>query len=211
MNKKQSKKQNQGSQPWGVIRLGGFRAEFPQPRLPGLIGADRNLSQANSVYPTVKLDVPITPQVVTLVAGAVAASIPLDTTILALFAKLGAAFREYAIVGARLEIRPNNFANTAGLGLAVIDETAAAAPIASDAKDRPHLDMLCAPVFVPGGYHVSWTPRDILDLDYNSTGTNFTPAWLKIFASVADTYTVATTTGQFLVTGALALTFRGYV
>lgn len=209
--KKQQQNKPKAKEPWGVVRLGGFRAEFPQPRLPRLLGSDRSLSQANSVYPTVQLDVPLAPQVVSLVAGAVAASIPLDTTILSLFSKLGAAFREYAIVGARLELRMNNIATTAGLVIAFIDEDSSGAPSASDAKDRPKLDLLCAPTFVPGGYHISWTPRDLLDLDYVSTGTNFTPAWLKIFASVADTFTTSSTTGQVLVTGALALTFRGYV
>lgn len=209
---KKNQKQNKGrNEPWGQIRLGGFRAEFPQPRLPGLIGSDRNLSSKNSVYPTVNLDVPITPTKASLVAGAVAASIALDTTVMSLFGKLGAAFREYAIVGARLEIRPNNFAVTAGIAKAYLDETSSAVPTASDAKDRPCVDMLCAPIFQPGGYHVMWTPRDLLDLDYVSTGTNFTPVYLKIFASVADTFTQATTTGDFIVTGAIALTFRGYV
>lgn len=187
------------------------RDGFPMPRLPRAIGSDRFLSSKASVYPVVQLDIPLQPTVITLVAGAVAQSVAIDVSVLALFGKLGQAFREYAIVGARLEIRPNNLVAPAGVTIAFLDETSAAAPAASDAKDRPKLDMLNAALSVPGGYRLDWTPRDILDLDYVSTGTTFTPLWLKFFASVADTFTLATTTGQYIVTGALALTFRGYV
>lgn len=209
---KQNKNKNKGGQgPWGQIRLGGFRAEFPQPRLPSILGSDRSLSSRNSVYPVIKLDVPLTPQKASIVAGVLATAIPLDTTVMALFGKLGAAFREYAIVGSRLEIRINNATVTAGIVMCYLDETTAAVPTASDAKDRPRLDVLVSPQFTQGSYRMGWTPRDLLDLDYVSTGTNFTPVWLKLFASVADTFTTATTAADVIVTGTMALEFRGYV
>lgn len=185
--------------------------EFPQPRIPRLLGSDRDLPAQLSVYPRVKLDIPIAPQVATLTAGAVAASVSLDTTLVANWAtRFASLFREYAIVGAALELRPNNIAVTAGLIAAFIDEETATAPTQSDMQDRPKLDMTCGPLFVPRAYRIQWSPRDILDLDFVSTGTNFTPAWLKVFSSVAATYTTNTTTGQVLITGTLALEFRGY-
>ena len=197
---------------WGQVRLGQFEMSFPQPRLPRLIGSDRDLAAGNSVYPVVKLDVPFVPQVATIVAGAVAAVIPIDLTIVNAWAtRFATLFREYAICGAHFEIRPNNIANTAGIVKVFIDEQSAAAPTAADAVDRPSLDVTCGPIFEPRAYRLGWKPADILDLDYVSTATTFTPAWLKVLATVANTFTSAATTGQVLVTGTFACQFRGYV
>jgi hypothetical protein len=198
--------------PWGQIRLGSFKAEFPQPRIPRLLGSASSLGQGGSVYPHVKLDVPITPQAAVLVAGAAAVAVPLDLTIINLFAtRFGGLFREYAIVGANLEVRPNNTINGAGFANVYIDEATGAAPTANEALDRPRLDVLFTQQFTKGAYMLQWSPRDLLDLDYTATGTTFTPAWLKVFASVAGTLTTATTTGQILITGSLAFDFRGYL
>ncbi len=196
---------------WGSIRLGGFSAQFPQPRIPRLLGSDRDLPAGNSVYPKVRIDVPIAPQVATLVSGAVAAVVALDTSLIANWStRFASLFKEYAIVGAALELRPNNIAVTAGIVAAFLDEKSNAAPSQADMQDRPKLDMTCGPLFVPRAYRIKWMPGDLLDLDYTSSATNYTPVWLKIFSSVAATYTTATTTGQILVTGTLALEFRGY-
>jgi hypothetical protein len=205
-------KQKASQAPWGQIRLGGFKAEFPQPRIPRILGADTSLGAGGSVYPTVMLDVPIAIQIATIAAGATATVIPLDTTAVNGWAgRFAATFREYAIVGAALELRLNNVATTAGLVLAFLDEVSNAAPTATMALDRARLDMTCGPLFVPKAYRMKWVPRDLLDLDYTAIGTNFTPVWLKLFSSVADTQTNVATTGQVLVTGTLALTFRGYI
>jgi len=209
---KQKKKATKKAGPWGQIQLGGFRAEFPQPRIPRLLGSDRDLTNRNSVYPTVLLDVPITPQSGNIVAGAIASSVALDTTIIPAWAtRFQTLFREYAICGASLEIRLNNVSTTSGLVLAWMEESSSAAPVFADGVDKPRVDMTCGPLFVPRAYHIKWSPRDILDLDYSAVSTNFTPAWLKVFCNVANTFTAAGTTGQVLITGTLALTFRGYV
>jgi hypothetical protein len=151
-------------------------------------------------------------QVASIAAGAVAAVFPLDLTLVNGFAtRFASLFREYAIVGASIEIRLNNTAVTAGIIEAFIDEETNAAPTANDAANRPRLDMTVGPIFEPRAYRMKWKPRDILDLDYVATGTTFTPAWLKVFGSVANTFTTATTTGQVIVTGTLAFCFRGYV
>lgn len=176
-----------------------------------MLGSDRDLTVGNAVYPYVLLDVPIGPQAAAIAAGALAASVALDTALIPGWAtRFASLFREYAIVGASIEVRLNNVATTSGLVAAFLDEQSSAAPVAADMQDRPKLDMTCGPLFVPRAYRIKWKPRDLLDLDFVATGTNFTPVWLKLFASVANTYTNAATTGQVLVTGTLAFVFRGY-
>lgn len=202
---------NGGKGPWGQIRLGSFKAEFPQPRIPRLIGSDTALSARDSVYPPrVKLDVPLSFVVQTIAAGALAAVIPIDTTAVTNWVEFAALFKEYAIVGARLELRPNAMATTSGYSAAYLDETSNAAPTASSTLQNARVDMLNAPVFRPGGYHITWTPRDILDLDYVATGTNFTPVYLKLFTDVANFGSNVATTGQWIITGSVAFEFRGY-
>lgn len=214
---RQQQRQNNGGQngnqaPWGQITLGGFKAQFPRPRLPLRLGADSSLPQALSVYPQVNLDVPIIQQNLAIVAGVCASSVALDTTVIQDWAtRFAAVFREYAIVGARLELRMNNVAVTSGMAAAFLDEQSAAAPTPSNALNRPRLDMIVGPLFVPRAYRLDWTPRDILDLDYVAVGTNFTPVWLKVITDNGNFGTQNTTTGSIIVTGSLALSFRGYV
>jgi len=203
---------NGGGGQWGNIVLGGFKASFPQPRLPWRLGADTQLPQALSVYPNLALDVPIIPALATIAAGATALSLPLDLTQVFNFAlRFATLFREYAIVGARLEIRPQNVSPAGGIIAAFLDEQSAAAPTGPDAVNRPRLDMTAAPLTVPKAYHIDWKPRDILDLDYVSTATTFTPVWLKIYTDTANFFAPAAMTGQVIVTGTLAFQFRGYV
>lgn len=208
---KRGKKQGPSSS-WGSIQLGGFRASFPQPRIPRILGAARNLSAGRSVYPTVHLDVPIAMQKASITAGALASVFPLDlTTVTNWSTRFGSLFREYAIVGAKLELRMNNTVNPAGLVSAYLDEESNVAPTATASNDRPRLDILVQPLSTIGAYMLTWTPRDILDLDFVDVGTTFTPVWLKVFASTANNGTTATTTADILITGTLALTFRGYI
>ena len=164
------------------------------------------------MYPRVKLDVPIRNLIGTISAGGVAGSFPLDLTAVQNWAaRFGSLFREYAICGARLEVRVQGVSPAQGIVVAYIDEQSAASPTAAEALQRPRLDMIAGPLTVPKSYHLDWTPRDILDLDYVSTATTFTPAWVKIYTDVASFGASAGMTGQVLITGSLALEFRGYL
>ena len=197
---------------WGEIRLGGFEASFPRPRLPFRLGADTSLSSRLSVYPRLSLDIPISQQTVAIAAGSLSAVIPMDvTTVRNWSSRFAAIFREYAIVGARLEVRCQNVSPAAGLVAAYIEEQSAVAPTANEAADRPRLDMVAGPLTVPRAYRINWKPQDLLDLDFIPVGTTFTPAWLKLFTNTADFGTTAGTTGQVIVTGSLAMEFRGYL
>lgn len=210
-NTKQNKKNREKQNAWGNVQLGDFRMSFPKPRLPRLLGAAVKLGANISLYPNVRLDVPIGLESVTIGAGSIAGSIALDLTAVDAFStRFASLFNEYAIVGARLEIRPNAIVNPSGICAVWLDEETAAAPNGTQSANRARLDIAVANLSDVKPYRIDWLPRDILDLDFVSTATTFTPVWLKIFSSPAATLTTATTTGQILVTGSLAFEFRGY-
>lgn len=184
---------------------------FPKPRIPRLLGAAEVLSEGNSVYPTINLDVPITPIVLAISAGALTAAIPVDFNMISGWAtRFQSLFREYVILGAKLEIRPNNMTVTSGATLLYWDEASSSAPSLAEALNRPRLDMLNAPLFDRTPYYTSWVPRDIEDYDYLPTGSAFSPVSIKVYTD-ASLGTNGSTTGQFIITGTLALQFRGYI
>jgi len=213
--RKNRKSKNQKSQPKQrpVVDASGIlqRLGIPVPRLPFLIGSATNLGVRDSVYPNVSFSIPILLNKVSLVAGACAGVVNLDLTQVNAFAtRFGALFREYAITGARLEIRIANVVNSAGVVIVFINEKQAGAPIAAEAQDSPHLEALVSSTESPSRHMVSWVPQDLLDLEWTVITTTFTPAYLKVWASVATTGTLAGTTADVLITGALQFGFRGW-
>lgn len=212
MQKQKKNKKNSGAQAWGSVRLGeGFQLTFAKPRIPRLLGAAQVLPAGLSVYPVVNLDVPIQPISFSIVAGAVAGVQGIDPgTIVPSFSTKFAAFREWVLCGLRFEIRLNNVVNTQGVVVAYVDEKTSAAPTAAEALGHPRLDMQVAPLFERKPYIIDWIPRDLNDEAYTQVGTAFSPVYLKVFTNNANFVTGATTTGQVIVTGSLALQFRGY-
>jgi len=197
-----------------VVDVTGMMARMglPVPRLPFLIGSNKNLSARDAVYPAmVKLDFPIEPQFTSLVAGAVATVIALNYALIENWTNAAALFGEYAIVGFRGELRISNVVNAAGLVLVYMDEKSSSAPTAATATGADHLERLVSNTESPSAATISWMSTDYIDLEWTATGNSTTPAWLKIYAATGTTGTTATTTGQVIVTGAISLCFRGYV
>lgn len=197
-----------------VVDVSGLmqRMGLPVPRLPFLIGSSQNLSARDAVYPAmVKLDFPIEPQFVSLVAGALASIIPLNFSLIENWANAAALFGEYAIVGFRGELRVSNVVNPAGLVLVYIDEKSSSAPTAATATGADHLERMVSNTESPSAAKISWMSTDYVDLQWTATGNSTTPAWLKVYAATGTTGTTATTTGQVALTGAISLCFRGYV
>jgi len=213
MSKKNKNKSSKDNNMWADIRIGAFRLSFPKPRLPVMLGATRRLTATNTIYPAyVPLDAVFAPFNLSVAAGALANSQVLDTTTIVSFAtRFGSLFREYCIVGARIEIRVNGTTVPQGLVRVWIDEDSAAAPTGPQAQSRGALDIPLTSS--PGGmvYTIDWMPYDLLDLDWTDVGTNVTSAWLKSFAGAAYTGTAATTTATLSYSGSIALAFRGYI
>ncbi len=196
-----------------VVGPGGFRLDFPIPRLPKWLGTP-NLSQANSVYPRVDLDIPIVISSQAVAAGAIAISSNIDTSNVPSWStRFGATFKEFAIVGARFELRVTSSTNGQGVVLAYIDENSNAAPT-STALNYPHAEipLVSNSVDSTGSIHrVEWVARSYADLTWDAIGTSGIVGYLKLFASNAATGTGATTTANILVSGVFAVCFRGYI
>lgn len=192
---------------------GGFRMDFPFPRLPRWIGTP-NLRANNAVYPRVDLDIPIIPFSADVAAGVLALVKNVDTTLVRNWSsRFGALFKEFAIVGCRFEIRQGNSGNSDGCVLAYIDENSSAAPN-STSLDYPHAEVpiSASSVDSAGSLHlVEWVAKSYDDLTWDPTSTTGLVAYLKLYADTTDTGTAVTTTNLMTITGSIAVAFRGYV
>ncbi len=196
-----------------VTGPGNFRLDFPIPRLPRWIGTP-NLRAGLSVYPYVLLDVPMQLSTSAVVGGTLASVVTIDNTLITNFAtRFGSLFQEFAIVGARFEIRVTAVTTPQGMVLAYIDENSNSAPTANPAAARPHAEipLVQSAVDSTGSVHiVEWMAHSYADLTWDAVSTSGLVAYLKLFASSA-TGTSASTAAQITVSGALALSFRGYI
>jgi hypothetical protein len=192
----------------------GFKLDFPWPRLPSWIGTP-NLRANRSVYPRVDLDVPILVTSSAIVTGAIAAVINIDASQIFGFAtRFGSLFQEFAIVGARFEIRVSTAAAAQGMLLAFIDENSAATPTAAQALNRPHCEipLTSSQVDSTGSLHiVEWKAHSYADLTWDAVSTVGNVGYLKLFANIAQTGTQASTAADVLISGAFAICFRGYI
>lgn len=218
MPRKNQGKKKKGQNPSGgkmvnISGPGGFRLDFPIPRLPRWLGTP-NLRANNSVYPRVDLDVPIAVDGVAIVSGALAQVISVDTTLINSWAtRFQSLFQEFAIVGARFEIRITTVTSGQGMILAYIDENSATAPTSTQALARPHAEIPVTSTTIDsaGSMHVvEWRAHSYADLTWDPVSATGIVAYLKLFASVAFTGTSASTAAQITVTGAYAVSFRGY-
>lgn len=213
--KKKGGKNKSGKKNGNMVNItgpNGFELRFPWPHLPSWLGADNRLSANAAVYPRVDLDMPTAVNNVTIVAGATATVLPVDvaTLVSGWVSRFSNTFREYCVVGLRLEHNLNLTTNAGGVILVFVDETLATVPNAGSLY-TPHMEI---PVvqnpdgsrtqmleYVPSG---SYT-----DLDWIPTTVPVTKQWVKYYAS-GSTGTSGTTTATVVVRGTIAISFRGY-
>lgn len=211
-NKSKGMKNGQQQQRWAEVKIGDFRASFPKPRLPRLLGAD-NLSAQLAYYPRmVKMDVPIILGNITLTAGATASVISVNPTLIANFAsRFGSLFQEYCIVGCKFEFRLTAVNNPGGLIMVALDEKSNSSP-GAETLGRPHIDI---PNVAGGGdsqttHIIQWVPQDYLDVEWSSVSTTTTPVFVKVYAG-GLTGTAGSSSSTVTYTGAIALCFRGFI
>lgn len=187
-------------------------AYLPKPRLPRSLGSP-NLSVTGTLYPRVDLDMPIALVNTGVVAGSMAVVDNIDSTLIPNFStRFGSTFKEFAIVGVVYEVRINQAANSSGSILAYIDEDTAGAPTASS-LNYPHavIPIVNTAVDSTGSVHkIKWTNKNYLDLEWLSVTSVAAVGYLKLFAG-AVTGTIAGTTATVLVSGSVAVCFRGYI
>jgi len=149
-----------------------------------------------------------------MASGALAGVINIDTSLVRAWStRFQTLFKEFAIVGARFEVRMTGIANPQGVLLAFVDENSSSAPT-SASLDYAHAEIpiVTSAVDSTGSLHVvEWVAKSYEDLTWEPTSSAGTVAYLKLFASNADTQTANNTAANFMITGAIAVAFRGYV
>jgi hypothetical protein len=215
MAKKGQRKQKKGQTGGRMVKVegpSGFKLQFPWPHLPSWLGADSRLSANAAVYPRVDLDMPIAMYLVNTVAGVTAQVVAVDASALisGWSSRFANTFREYCVVGLRLEHTLNTATAATGVVLVFVDETLATAPNAGSLY-TPHMEV---PIvqnpdgsktqlleYVPSG---SYT-----DLDWTPTVAPVTRQWIKYYGGAA-TGTAVGTAATMTVRGTIAISFRGY-
>jgi hypothetical protein len=213
-NKKRGKKPNNksGGRMVNITGPGGFELRFPIPRIPSWLGAENRLAANAAIYPRVDLDFPIAVTTVAVVAGACATVLAVDVSALVpnWSSRVLNLFREYCVVGLRLENTLVVSTTPQGLLIVFVDETSAVAPNAGS-MFTPHMEVpiVANPTgrtqlldYMPSG---SYT-----DLEWTPTSAAVTRQWVKYFAAAAQTGTAGGTAGTIMVRGTIAIAFRGY-
>jgi hypothetical protein len=175
------------------------------------VGSDDVLSSTAAVNPD-KIDfcLPLTPNQVVLVAGAMSTAIALGPTALVpSFSRFSALFEEYCLTGISFEILYQPAAQfETGFMVVSVDEADNTPPTAS-ALSSPHLEVNCAAYGANNKYYLDWKPASLGDLSWTPTSAPIDVAWLKVFASAANTFT-GSGTGRILITGTLSMAFRQF-
>jgi len=146
------------------------------------------------------------------VAGGIADVINIDTSLINNWAtRFASLFKEFAIVGARFNVRITSVSSPVGLIFAYIDEQSAAAPTAASLNvAHATIPIVSTDVDSTASLHkVDWVAKSYADLTWDPVPASGLVGYLKLYASAA-TGTGATTGAQLGVTGSVAVCFRGY-
>jgi hypothetical protein len=190
---------------------GGFRLDFPIPRLPSWLGAADRLNANAAIYPRVNLDFPITIFNVAVVAGALAQTQAVDVTTLIpnWSSRIQNLFREYCVVGLRMEFTLTSVTNPSGVVVVFVDETLATTPNAGSLF-VPHMEVPI--VQNPDGkvQLLSYMPSgSYTDLEWTPCASPVVRQWVKFYAATG-TGTGGTTAATINCRGTIALCFRGF-
>ncbi len=211
-SKKKGHRQPSDGRMVSVSGPGGFALRFPVPRLPSWLGAADRLSANAAVYPRVDFDMPIVMSQQSVAAGAIANVLTIDPASLVggWASRFANTFREYCVVGFRLEITLNATTNAAGLILVFVDETLNTAPNAGSLY-TPHMEI---PIISnPDGrnQYLDYKPSgSYTDLEWTPTVSTVARQWVKFYANNTWTGTGASTTATLVVRGTMAVAFRGF-
>ncbi len=211
-NKKKGQKAAGGQNMVDVTGPAGFHLRFPIPRLPSWLGAANRLAANAAVYPRVDLDFPIIIQAVSVSAGACTTVVAVDASVLIpnWSSRIANLFREYCVVGLRLEHTLTGVTAAQGLLVAFVDETLSTAPNAGSLF-VPHIEIPIVANPTGALQLLEYKPSgSYTDLEWTPVSTPVTRQWVKYFAGTANTGTSASTVATVMLRGTIALAFRGY-
>lgn len=196
---KQSKSMNRGA--------GNARGTLPVAN-----AAVTTLTVAASVSPIHTFDLPFTPIQIAVASGSLASSVPLTSTSVPNFStRFQNLFQEYRLIGIRMVIKqittPIN--TSAGVSAFFVDEKNNSTPTASQALDRPRVEIPNILDTSARKYGINWTAHDLTDLDWSQISATPTPLYLKSYSDTANFMSTATTNTTFALSGTMRFQFRG--
>lgn len=190
----------------------GSSIKVPVPVLPWLkVGSDTKLYSKATVNPDrVTFCLPIVPAQVALAAGVMSTTLPITLGMFNNSAALIALFEEYCIVGASFEFRMNPTAAFDTGFFAIAADMADNTPPTSTILSSPHLEMMCTTNAAMNKEYLDYLPASPLALEWTPTSSTVDFAWLKFYASLANTFTTAAMTSKLLMTGTISVSFRQF-
>jgi len=207
------KRGSTGGGDWGSIKLGGFKAVFPRPSLPRLLGTN-NLKATSAVYPNmVYFDIPIVAQTVSVSSGAVSAYIAVTgPSFIANWSSFQDVFGQYVIVGAKFEVRVTVCSSGQGTVFVGMSDEATGSAVGSNLVFLPHIEIPIPPtlVNVPEVQRIDWICREPNDLQFYNMSSSQASTSLQFYAATATTGTGASTSATLFVTGTVRVCVRGY-
>jgi len=184
--------------------------------VPRVVSGSTNLSAKQSIAPVmVQIDMPVVPQILTLVAGAIANNSGMTPPALinAWATRIKTLFAEYRLLGIKLLIRQINVpvSTASGVTAFYFDEKTNAVPTANTTADRPRVEVPNSPITTDRVSSLSWVANDLLDEDWTDCAVNATPVYFKAYSDVANFGSSNTTVTSFMISGSFRLQFRSLV
>lgn len=143
----------------------------------------------------------------TVTTGVISVAFACDTSTVTDWAnRFSSLFEEYRLVRVDAKIDTFSVLNP-GLLKIFFDEKSSTVPTAAAALERSQRDIAASNT---GRHVVTWRVRDIADLVYSPTGTNYTPVWLKIYTDNGNLGSSIVATPYGFVSFMYTFQFRGY-
>jgi len=180
--------------------------------LPTANAAVTTLTVKASVSPIHTFDLPFSPVQIGVSAGSLASSVPLTSSSIPNFTtRFQNLFQEYRLIGIRMVIKqittPLN--TSAGVSAFFVDEKNNSTPTASQALDRPRVEIPNILDTSGKRYGINWTAHDLTDLDWSQISATPTPLYLKSYSDTPNFMSSATTNTVFSLSGTMRFQFRG--
>lgn len=147
-------------------------------------------------------------QTTTITTGVIASSIGISTSLINGFStRFGLTFDEYRILKVYCKIRP--LAVSTGVTRFLFDEKNSSAVSATGSTQRVGKTLANNAADPKSVTMMTWSARDLLDLQYTAIGSTVTPVYFKIYTDSTNYGAPATATALWLIEFDLTVEFRG--
>jgi len=140
--------------------------------------------------------------------GLIAYVYALDNNLIAGFsARFGSTFDEYRFIRTIVTIRPVSAAP--GITKFWFDEQSSATPTANESFERTQKVLTNTNANSKSVTTMTWSPRDLKDLDFTAIGTQSNAVWFKVYTDTADYASPNTVTPLWIIEPLFTIEFRG--